>query len=1762
MEPQDILSSKIKKLLIELPHYSFSHSSSGDSSHTFIGRERYREKLRKVIEDSTDEPGVYLITGNRGVGKTNLVSKVINETSLPTNSNFFKNLRYLFLLLLAVTATQFCSQTFSPIDKIIWIVSQVLFLPLFVTLCCCNGYRRKLPKRANIWKKVKNGVTSAFKELGCLINPYNPYRKTQYVLKLVLVVCYTQICSLFSCISPTSPTQAFVFYLCFVLSFMFRGFIRGKLREDYRKYKKDKRSGRQNDSINDIEKKCCIRWINSAFNYYTAFTLLLLPLAPWEFTYKVLVAVVPPLVMVFARVYVWHRKYLKTGTVGIIAALTLNPIKNYIKNHNRLYLRINFGHRLKDEKDILRLITRTLSTEYSKYRRSFWRMLPWRTMAFGVLLLFAYLFSGIVEKQEFYKPIKKSALYMASSQVLLKTDSSAYVKTDASRLHGAFSKVMTKTKIKVTALAKMDSIDKTLSEHATVENIVNTSVGAATVDIFLLVLDQIVFETTKGIKSIPQYLWKGYLYSGNKTVSPMNYLFWLSFFAMYLFYVLLFRSTWITHFFVTHRIIARRLKKLNSDITHSTEREYSIGANAERYGYGIGTRTKKSRNVADAREIEKELQDILDDMRRIPSFMCRPSVVIVFDELDKVEPGETNSEKENPQTKALLFSIGATRERQTEILRILSNMKYFLSTANAKFIFIAGREIYDIYLADVSERDNHIGSIFNVVIYVPSFLTDHPTGKKSSREESSIASLPEEFVCRRLFPHDSSYPVESYDLKNYRIYLEKVIYKYDPEGDKGHDMEIEQQIQKIIVVLQQFIIYLAHISKGAPKKMTQLFETFVVVRDIDGREEKKSLVVRQYHSSRNFLSFNYYKQYTLGIVAYLITPIFYRLAESNIKEHSDKLLVSTLRFVDFLFKFHKHSFTWKHLEISPEIIEVNHAPELKSVAVDLLNYLSQVHINKSNFGLYDYKFDSWIANEIFTMTKTDEVFSALFSFSLDEMLPLKQHYRDLLEKNEKEYQKEGQNDKTSVKYIDAVSSLQIVLGDLCYYDDELEEAIVFYKNAIQLLSENYGNKGVKKMSHERLYLYVRNKLKVGMIHEKRKQYDFAYLTYSGLCDRIIQGQDTTSNVSLGKITYEGLKLFYLPFLATLQIQEKSHIGGITRSHLEQLKNNFDRLVFNINHNEAILLKFEFFSRVADVLYYKNSDLMKLRCTENKNNNEETTMRSCTACYYYYRSLSILLDQPILCKPDKNTVIELLRKSVNQVKENHNMRALAKILSDWGNVFFSCDNKSENCDDGCYICGGKTCNTQKSNYPCACYICGKSAVECDSQCACIVCGVNDCETRNLCAILEKYINHVSSESNEENMNALLTRFEMENHFTKMEVAFAMYSISSEAYRKVNLYKQTAYQLYKMLCLFKQYGIYRSKKSKGYIKKLSEKAIHYLWHANDDLNVFELNKRKKDFDRFDKFDKGTQKHEESKDLLPNLLVDSEITKVRILVKELELESVERPDELKKYYDMRITSPYRINYSIGGRIYRLRLKSTVNNKAYQMLFGKDTETTATIDGIASKMEHILENGNCDQNVRGIFGTYFGIKERYTVTTEHKIEIMDNLIADTIYSLIDIVQLSETMGETIVFTHSFMGLVHEEISLWIRRYKAYKQYLWKNADKGKLSRIDDYLEKYLDEEWRELLSGYRENQQALLHYRKCLEMHSGGRAYHDMIDTMYYVKDDYNDRSDHFSIAIERHQITNGEIEKKINELKDVYKDIYIYDAEKYFEQSPPPV
>ena len=72
-------NSKISRIYIELHNFNFMHGTFHNKSRHFIGRNEIRARLRSVLTHSDSNSGTYLITGQRGVGKTSLVNKVLEE---------------------------------------------------------------------------------------------------------------------------------------------------------------------------------------------------------------------------------------------------------------------------------------------------------------------------------------------------------------------------------------------------------------------------------------------------------------------------------------------------------------------------------------------------------------------------------------------------------------------------------------------------------------------------------------------------------------------------------------------------------------------------------------------------------------------------------------------------------------------------------------------------------------------------------------------------------------------------------------------------------------------------------------------------------------------------------------------------------------------------------------------------------------------------------------------------------------------------------------------------------------------------------------------------------------------------------------------------------------------------------------------------------------------------------------------------------------------------------------------------------------------------------------------------------------------------------------------------------------------------------------------------------------------------------------------------------------------------------------------------
>jgi hypothetical protein len=1841
-----ILNSKSKKVYLELPQYTFHHSSSMTSF--FLGRKQLVSRLKNLLFDTSSKTGVYLITGNRGVGKTSLVEAVINQTSPKIYFSPFA--KYVLSTLFITVIFQYLTTHLKEMGNGYYNDHPIMIrigIGIFVFVIYVLMGRYSLYKRKNKhYKKTINNfnwlisiwraITAIIKELGHVSDYSIPNVGSQYYLKIASVVLTIQFFSMFL---PLTHIKLFLFYFSFFCANLFWDFSDKFLIERYKQSLISEKPIVKEDKIDFYKIKISMQWWGQLV-FIIIFTMIPIFVVnkDWCWILKV-VFLLSLFVILFIKSEVYLRKtlYLKIAKsfprsgeflYDITIGYLLNKINWYREYHNYIYIKINFGHEVLKEKDVLRLITRNISTEYNKFCYSWKRMLIWRLVAFCVILLLSSLFNKYIYEKDILPLIETSTLYNASSQVCLN--------------------------------------DTILRENFLQDNLKNVWLnysekydhyGANTMDFIVLALDRTIYKTWSYIQLVPDYL-EGNIHYDSKQYEPINYAFCLIFLLIYLFGCCILRIKFFN--ITTHRKIRQQLKDLNDAITYNIEHgennDINIKAqiNAQDFTLKRGRSVKKTRIYADEREIEKELQDILNHIQNIPEFMQRPEFIFIFDELDKVEPEEGKDYTSNYKTKGSLFSISATRDRQSTILKLLSNLKYFLTNANAKFIFIAGREMYDIYLADVSDRNNFIGSIFNDVIHVPSFLSDHPEINCTRMDPTSLT---EAYVCKYLI--SDYYPVVSYDLENYSKYLDAISYsevldqkEIVMEKEVAMKKEIAMEKEKIIAILQQFILYLAHISKGAPKKLAQLFESFVETHERHDLDDK--FTIKIYRHSRFFLVFNYYDQFALGTTTHLISPIIYKFANSNIQEHSDKLFVSALYFVDFLLKFHNHNFSWKNLDISPEMIEINKAPELKPIVNDLITFFTKTHIDKSISGFYEYRFGDLIAQEIAFMTKTHEGFSALFNFSLDESLALKQYYRDLLRDAQKNYSdSKGKDEKKG--FINSISSLQIVLGDLHFYDDELEEAGIYYKDGVQVLRNT---EDAKTMSLEQLYLLVRNMLKLGSIYEKRKQYDFAFLTYGELCKKLIEiryfdlevfgeynkngdlkfstrsgehrslsidkEKNKTNNILFKDLTFEGLKLLYLPFLAKFQILEKSHFGGIKKHSIEQLENEFDFLTKEIQIEDADILRADFYARIADILYYKNYNF---KSDEKQKSNEKNM--SCLACKFYKKSLLSLI------KLDKSTpnnninILEILKEGLIIIQESTNSRycsMMAQIFSDWGNVFFSCDKKILNQE----VC--KCINGDKN---------GNSFCEIFTD--------SEKFNESLFSELKSFIQSKPSDekvfiSLKDSVNNI---FNSKKNILKMELAAIMYAISSKLYKKANYYKRSAYQVYKLLQLIKYYhplfkDLIRIVEPNNIINLLSKEAIRSVYISYDGLNIFEINKRKNDL-------------EIEKVPLQNILVDSEIGRIRILVKDIELKFDKSPEKLKEYYSMYITSPYGINYSVSARMYRLRLKTIVNWEAYQVMRSEHqlfaicnlSETPMMIiegqniysflninnqEEIDEKLEEIVlsienrmtkeistdfkdqllkikdmikyraEKERNESNVyvellsillfdinnrninipqtqtQKIFADYFYFENR----NQTNLEILEKLIAESIFCLKEVIRLDKTIGDSYLFNHSYIASMYEKLADWTILYECYNNIkeaiknpnkkvedeklkmafnLFSN-DKSLLkgilsySQIETHLEDLLGNEWKQQLSGFYENQQAISHYYRAKETHEGGRAYFNIIDNLYYIKEDFNDRAKHFNIALERFKIQSGKIDKAIERLKKRYQKSKLYDVNNYFE------
>lgn len=604
-----------------------------------------------------------------------------------------------------------------------------------------------------------------------------------------------------------------------------------------------------------------------------------------------------------------------------------------------------------------------------------------------------------------------------------------------------------------------------------------------------------------------------------------------------LFCVSIWLIRWIIRFATTYFDKSREcLDRLNyladwitSDISEENKLGLAVGNSKNPFRLMFNRKKGRQTSKATIRDIEAELIDIINT---INSQACmthnRVQFIIVLDELDKIEQHE---DIKNDVAHEILtppeftttvngFSNNATNnERKNVVLHILGNMKLFLTTAKAKFIFISGREMFDAYLADTSDREYAISSIFSGVMNVNSFL--YP-----EREQSDVGSLTEQYLAEILLPEKYLWEQtlknatdnkvlkrEVASLRWYTQYLTELIDNeiLNPEERRHQIMEIRH----IVTFLHDFIAYLSHVSKGAPKKIVLHLEEYirrsqdcVKLYDWDDHMEygKSEYSEKIYNTAKTkdvqqdyVLYFTPQDQQKIGFISYLTAPLRNVLINS-VSNYNDKLLIEASFLIDHIFKFHGRGFSWRNIEQTPELLDISKTSDLSDFINSIMEFMQQQHISPIMVGLYKYKFRKRISEEIAYISRISDEAAALFNFTLNESKPTRQYNIRLLNYY---IRLNAQIDHCENKgiYHDVISRIHATLADLYFLEENYARALQEYRNSISLLDQLKDSNGHE--SSTTTITRLRNMLKMALTCEHSKNYETAYAIYCNIVDTMI-----------------------------------------------------------------------------------------------------------------------------------------------------------------------------------------------------------------------------------------------------------------------------------------------------------------------------------------------------------------------------------------------------------------------------------------------------------------------------------------------------------------------------------------------------------------------------------------------------------------------------------------------------------------------------------
>ena len=1179
----------------------------------------------------------------------------------------------------------------------------------------------------------------------------------------------------------------------------------------------------------------------------------------------------------------------------------------------------------------------------------------------------------------------------------------------------------------------------------------------------------------------------------------------------------------------TSKSIRNKLQRLSERLDSSvrTNSEGGIGESSLFKGIKFNRVKERVFPVANSKDIQNELRDIIQEISKL-EFAIMPRFILVFDELDKASPQYNYGvmkadlqirEESNSAFKASDGPSEKVRQHQETIAKILGGLKYFFNNAGAKFIFIAGREMYDSALADTSDRDAFVGSIFDDVFYVPSFMRNEDNKQKYE----PITGLTEHFLCRHIVKsNENEKPVT---LKNVAKALQEK-FEFD-------------EIVIVLSLLEDFILYLNYRSNGTPKKIAHLLEDFIHPIQFDEQDSNVIKIAFSDDSGRKtetsnsyYLRFSYHDQFRISLVARLFRPFLIANAAQH-KHYSDKILVSTTFLLDHITKFHHAAFSWQALEYTPELISALKTPDIRTLLIGIIENLEQYSLRRTISGIFQYKFRPKYRFDIIYSTKTHEQESAGLSFTLDESFVVKRHFSTLLQviqANSSRGRIESHQKSMAVIYE--------VLGDLHYYDQEYHHAIVNYKESRELHNKGGGKLG-RWMS---LVSYVNCQLKIGLSYERMRDFQRAYVLYSDACLAIVEfvKKEVEKKSNRKKILWEygkgvqqNIELFQEALIARLQLMEKTSATGASYADILDSSATYHRLAnsfLNGVETEDVLNRARYHLRVGLFLYFKNGHALIDKAgsgqkhilgfiegieRELKSENNVCQYPS-SAVYEYLLGLGLLLVRisytlNLTANGISGEFIVELRKLLHETraKDSCTLR-LAKLLSQMVEKvgFGGTLGVIHNLFSLSVIEYQR--NSSNLNW-------GSDFEETAGE---LLTRIGDAELSRLSCgnpfpiQKEKFLGLLDPKDLSVNPKGV----------SVFERAFRFYHLAARFFALCKSPRLEAFTYNKMIHLIhEQLEISVKKNKKAYKEvagEIGELVDKILIDVNNcqlaSTNYFGLARRNRFVELFG------ENHKQGIESLNRLDF-------------LSVTDFKREGVIFRIKILRLLKKNSSENDLKNPIYYLNLPKTLSSMFervqdlmlyVQIGYDKFNEHFCSSKALLTKelREHFpnnIEQLRCSQFVKSIANL---------IDDTH-------LIVDCIGALVEVVRILKIFGEGYIIRNSYLGLAYEWLGDWSVVYHYYSKLQGESNGNNDLTKVlKDRISSFASDcENPKYFYG-----RCLSCYKRAIDIHQSGVEYRDSISGMNYLEDDFGDQLSHFSIATERGRINYGSLERKCKEIE----------------------